>query len=284
MKYISINCDEELIEFRKKLYRDKIDIIAVDFEAEYKLHTNEEKLCLIQIFDNTNYYIIDPFNISKNEIQKTFEDKRTIKLFYGASSDKSLLLEQYNIQIKSLLDLKVLVDTIGFEHKGLDSILNEVLGITVVGKKRYQKHNWTLRPIDSKAIEYALSDVRYLFILKSELIKRINDTKKVEKLIINMVKNENTKNKQIKPKIFRTKEYKELSNIEQCRFEKIFLLRESVAEDTNTPPNNVILNEKLFELSKNSEAINNLAFSKRLDSNVRQSIINKIKILWEETI
>ncbi len=107
MQYIYIESNKGLIEFRSRLHKNKIELIAMDFEGEFNLHCYGEKLCLIQIFDGERFYIIDPFPISREELKRTLES-RAIKLFYDASSDRMLIYKQYGIKITSILDLKIL--------------------------------------------------------------------------------------------------------------------------------------------------------------------------------
>ena len=168
-RYTYITSDSGLVDFRKHLHGNRIDEISMDFEGEFNLHCYGEKLCLIQIFDNKKYYIVDPFTVSKEELKKTLEG-REIKLFYDASSDRMLVYKQYGIKIASILDLKILVDLLEFKHNALNDILNNLLKLEAYKKKKFQMYNWTKRPIDEDAIQYALSDVEYLFRLKDVLL------------------------------------------------------------------------------------------------------------------
>ena len=181
MTYSYIDSNEMLIGFRKKLHKNNIKAIGMDFEGEFNLHCYGEKLCLIQVFDGSSFYVIDPFPIGRTELKKTLESN-VIKLFYSGGSDRKLVSSQYGIRIKSMLDIADLVAAANLRHTGLGSIIEEVLSIKIVKKKKYQMHNWTLRPIAEDAIQYALSDVRYLFDLKDALLKKIKEQDLIEAL------------------------------------------------------------------------------------------------------
>ena len=58
MTYTLLDSDEKIFKFLDSI--SSLDEIAVDFEGEFNLHIYGEHLCLIQIFDKSNYYIIDP--------------------------------------------------------------------------------------------------------------------------------------------------------------------------------------------------------------------------------
>ena len=58
MDYIYLDSDEKIEKALVPLSQKKR--IAVDFEGEFNLHIYGEHLCLIQIFDGCDFYLIDP--------------------------------------------------------------------------------------------------------------------------------------------------------------------------------------------------------------------------------
>ena len=73
MKYSYIASDDQLKSFRNHLDRNNINIVSMDFEGEFNLHRYGETLCLIQVFDGTEFFVIDPFSISEGEQKKKLE-------------------------------------------------------------------------------------------------------------------------------------------------------------------------------------------------------------------
>src|SRR4030042_2807828 len=110
MDYTYIKNRGELISYLYSLKDQKNCVIALDIEAELNLHAFGEKLCLIQIFDGANRVIIDPLEIDNHTLKILFESRNILKIVYDASSDSSLLKTTYNIEIKSLLDLRPAVE------------------------------------------------------------------------------------------------------------------------------------------------------------------------------
>ena len=90
MSYTLIATDQALVDLRKSFQARNIQTIAMDFEGEFNLHCYGEHLCLIQIFDGTNSYIVDPLKISPVELKNTLESEALVKLFYGAGSGSSM--------------------------------------------------------------------------------------------------------------------------------------------------------------------------------------------------
>jgi len=276
--YTAIKNDNDINQFMKYLTKNNIELLAMDFESESNLHVYGEKLCLVQVFDGKRYFLIDPFSISRDELAKLFEDKKIIKYFYGCESDLSLVYKQYQIKIKSVFDIKNMVDVLDLEKKGLDSVISSVLNISsTTNKKQYQMYNWTIRPIKSEALEYALSDVEHLFDLYNELNKRIHDNNKYTELIHAIVRNRNEFDSKSIPTVFKSFEYKELKSIEKDLFKKIYDLRDKYAKELNFPPNVVIAKEFMFKIASKKINVENIVFDKKISEKYRKQIIISLK-------
>jgi len=277
--YAAIDSDKGLFDFLKSLNARNIETLAIDFEGESNLHEYGEKLCLIQVFDGASFYAIDPLRIGKEALAELFENKKVLKLFYGSDSDLSLVYKQYGLKIKSVLDLKILVDTLGLEKKGLDSVLSAVLGKTINDKGKYQMYNWTLRPIRPEAIEYALGDVEHLFELRDELMKRIVAKNSCMDLVNAIVRNRNEFDSKSIPTIFKSNEYRDLRGSEKECLKKIYDLRDGIAQKLNLPPNVVLEKRYLFELAKGDIRIEAIEFARRLSDKTREELLGSLKEL-----
>ena len=276
-KYTLISSDGDLKEYRKYLDHNNIEIVSMDFEGEYNLHIYGEKLCLIQIYDGDKYFIIDPFGVSKEELAKILENRKVMKIFYDASSDTKLVYKQYGIKMQSVYDLKILVDLLNFEGRGLDSVISGLLGITISKKKKYQRYNWTKRPVDSNAMQYALSDVEHLFELKKKLFELIKKEDKTEELIFDIIKKRVDLDRKTVPGIFKSFDYKKLKSVEKNLLRKIFDIREEIAKDLNVPPNLVMTKSQLFETSKDFSRIHSLEFNRRIPLKIRNKFISSLE-------
>lgn len=265
IKYTTISTDEELINLRKNWFNKNIHVIAMDFEGEYNLHAYGCKLCLIQVFDRFDFYIIDPFELSKIELKKTLEDENLVKIFYGAGSDINLVYKQYGIKMNSVWDLKTFVDTLEYEKKEFYDIINDVLGIKIENKKKFQMHNWIKRPIDKDAIQYALTDVQYLFLLKEKLLNMVIREGKTETLIKRLIKSRIDYDKESIPTIFKSKEFKILTPEERELAKKIYNIRECYAKQINCPPNLLLDKVNLINVTKNIDSIERIKPNKKIN-------------------
>jgi len=144
--------DQKLTAFLKHLKDERITTLAVDFEGEFNLHAYGERLCLVQIFDGKVFFTIDPFAVSPELLKQFLEDRKVLKLFFGAGSDVQLVYKQSKIVLNSVLDLQILAEVAGCQNQGLGGLTEELLGKVTVKKKQYQMHNWLRRPIDRDAL------------------------------------------------------------------------------------------------------------------------------------
>jgi len=279
MNFTLIETDSALLGFREKTYRDKISKIAMDFEGESNLHAYGEKLCLIQIFDGEQYYIIDPLKISDREIKNFLEDKTTIKIMYGAESDSTLVYSQYGVQVRNVFDLKIIVDTLNLEHKGLDAVLKYFFDLDIKDKKKYQRYNWLIRPIHKDALFYALNDVGHLLKLNEKLMKEIRAKDKYDDLIYTIVTRNYSPIKDRIPGIFKKNEYKRLNNSQKTLFKEVYEVREYYAKEYNLPPFQVFSNDNLFDLATGKKALENIKICVRLSKKSQHEMREKISIL-----
>jgi len=274
--YKDIETDDELIDLRKRFIKNKINKIAMDFECESNLHEYGEKLCLIQIYDGTDFYLIDPFKLSRNELANLLEDKNILKFFYGAGSDKSVVYKQYKIKLNSVYDQSHLVDVVGLEKKGLDAVLFSQLNIKIQKKKKYQRYNWIKRPIDEAAKQYALSDVEHLFALNQKLTEIIIEQNKMDHLIHHIVSETTDYEKKSTPSIYKKKGFKSLNKEYKQNFIDIVNVREKYAKKLNIPPNTLLSNEVIAKLAKNTKLIGTLEIYKKMKTQERNKFVNEI--------
>jgi ribonuclease D len=179
--------------------------------------------------------------------------------------------------MKSVYDQLLLVEALGFEERGLDSILQRVLGITVRSKKKYQQYNWTLRPIGDDAMQYALSDVRYLFELNTRLLQMIKDRDRYEELIERFVKNDFDSTKKSVPPIFKSLGFRKLTGSQKARCEKLVATREIIAEKLDWPPHFVLPHDKVIMLAADPEYLNTAEFDKGINGRIVDMLKRKLR-------
>lgn len=273
--YIASNA--ELLDYLDTFDDRKDYIIALDIEAELNRHSYGEKLCLIQVFDGSEKYIIDPLKISSRNIRALLSSTRILKVMYDASSDCSLMKNAYDIDINSVLDLRPAVELLDYEKKDLHSIIGYELGIELTGKSKFQKRNWLKRPIEYQAITYALNDVIHLFRLKDIIFKKLQEKKLLDIFFLkNMIINTREYTRNPDDKYKKIKGYYLLTAEQRTTFVKVYDIRDKYAKLCNMPPYNIISNPNMVNIVQDTGQLNELRFPKRLTAgfvdNIRRDL------------
>ncbi len=260
MDYTTIKTAEELETLVAKWTQENVGSVAMDFEEESNLHCYGEHVCIIQLYDKANYYIIDCLQIIKTKeglaSLKAFLEGPIEKVMFACQSDAALARKALKIQLKNIYDIRVLA--LALELTGnLTSIEEKYLGEKegseeISGsKKRFQTANWMRRPIPDAQIQYALGDVQHLFELKQLLeqdVEKLPKTKKRE--IQNSLKTCAEPKHPEKPGWEKICNFKMLSKQEKVLVKYYFLARDSVARAHNVPASQVLLKQKIVAMAK----------------------------------
>jgi len=142
-------------------------IISVDLEADSMYHF-QEKVCLLQIAGGERNAIVDTLAVRDlSALKPIFRDADSCKVFHGADYDVRSLYRDFEIRIHNLFDTQAACRFLGYEETGLEAVLRNVFGITV--DKKYQRKDWSRRPLPDEMLAYAASDVRHLAPLARKL-------------------------------------------------------------------------------------------------------------------
>lgn len=174
--YQFINTPASLKAFAKAAA--KADIIAVDLEADSMFHY-KEKVCLLQMGANGHTAVIDPLAVTDLSVLKTlFENESICKIFHGADYDIRSLYRDFGIAIKNLFDTQLACMYLGYKETGLEAVVAKHFGVTL--NKKYQKKDWSQRPLPTGMVDYAASDVAYLIPLAKALTRALKKKNRLE--------------------------------------------------------------------------------------------------------
>ena len=234
MEYIYLDTDDKIIAAVQR-WCDK-DRIAVDFEGEFNLHIYGEHLCLIQVYDGEEYFIIDPrsSSVTPNGL-KVFFQSSVEKVWFDAQSDASLVHKNYDTVIANIFDIRILAIVLGYTGN-LRGLEEAYLGISASGggsKKRNQTANWLKRPLPESQIEYALEDVEYLMQLKDVLVPLVREAGLEDKAMAEMKKA--LKVKTPVPGWKKVGDWRRMTRREKVYVKNIFIVRDKIAKRFNVP-------------------------------------------------
>jgi ribonuclease D len=167
-----INTRNELENFVGTIENEKA--VGVDLEADSMYHF-QEKVCLIQMAATNINVVIDPLAIQDlSPLKPIFKRSDICKIFHGADYDVRSLYRDFHITIHNLFDTELASRFLGVPETGLEAVLKKKFAVTL--DKKFQRKDWSRRPLPPDMIAYAAEDARYLLPLaqglKAELDER----------------------------------------------------------------------------------------------------------------
>jgi len=170
MKHIEIlTTDTEVAELAGQLAAETA--IAVDLEAD-SLHNYQEKICLMQISTMQRTVLIDTLAATDlSPLRPVFANPAIRKIFHAADYDLRSLKRDFDLKVHGLFDTMISAQLLGEERIGLADLLNKYFNVEL--DKKYQKADWSQRPLPDEMIRYAAADTNYLHRLMDLLVERL---------------------------------------------------------------------------------------------------------------
>jgi len=169
--YRLIKTPAELKTFADRISKE--NVIAVDLEADSMFHYRE-KICLIQMGAGKDHVVIDPLDIDDlSPLGPIFKDKQICKVFHGADYDVRSLYRDFSIKIDNLFDTQLASMFLGQRETSLGAVVQTRFGIKM--DKRFQKKDWSQRPLPDEMIAYAASDVYHLIPLARQIMEELGN-------------------------------------------------------------------------------------------------------------
>ncbi len=176
LEYKYINSEGEFATFYETIKLQKV--LAVDLEAD-SMHHFKEKVCLIQITGAEKSCVLDPLKLNDfSKLKTLLEDKNIQKVFHGSDFDIRSLDREYKIRVNNLFDTEIACKFLGTKERGLAALLKKYFN--VIQDKRFQKKDWSQRPLPEEMISYSIVDVLYLIELAQILKKKLKEKNRLE--------------------------------------------------------------------------------------------------------
>lgn len=236
------------VEFERAIrYLRTTREIAVDLEFDNNRYTYGLNLCLVQIADQEQCFLIDPFGIPNlRPLWDILEDPRITKIFHCANSD-ILLLKTLDCHPRHLLDTEIAVKILNYNKTSLAHALSVNLGIDL--DKSLQVSNWNTRPLTREQLEYAAMDVIYLHDLKDRLLAEVAQVGRRHWLeeecrFLELIENRDNPDPHLK-----LRETNRLTYYQQYLLKALFGYRDELGRRFNKPSAYIIPNDVLVALA-----------------------------------
>src|SRR3954466_13261133 len=153
-------------------------LLAVDTEAA-SFHRHKDRVYLLQISSRNETAVVDPLAVhSLAPLGDVLADPSVEVVFHDADYDLRLLRQEYGLNASNLFDTRVAAQLLNEPGVGLAALLEKYLGVRL--DKRYQRADWSTRPLSPEMLEYAAADTRHLPELRDILRDRLSQMGRVD--------------------------------------------------------------------------------------------------------
>jgi len=225
-------------------------VIGVDTESD-SFHHYREKVCLIQISDRSRDIIVDPLKCEDIScLGPLLANPDQIKVMHGADYDVVSLKRDYDFETHGLFDTLIAARFLNFERVGLADLIETVFGHHV--EKKYQRHDWSMRPLKQEHRDYARGDTHFLLALREYLVRRLDKCERIaaaDEECRLLEQREWTGRTRSDADFLRVKGAGALTDAERRVLRAVWLYRDSEAQRLDRPAFKVIPDGVLLDLS-----------------------------------
>ena len=163
--HLYVHSNEELAALMRRIAREPL--VAMDTEAA-SFHRFVDRIYLIQMSSQRETAIIDPLTVSDvSGLGAVLADPAVEVVFHDADYDLRILDRDYGFHARHLFDTRIAAHLLGEPAVGLAALVEKYVGVTL--DKKYQRADWSRRPLPPEMLEYAATDTRYLLALREHL-------------------------------------------------------------------------------------------------------------------
>ncbi len=230
-------------------YLGGFEILGVDFEGEWNLHRYGLHLCLVQVSDGENIFLIDPLQVGDLDPFLSIMENPSIQIIsHGPQSDIVLMDYLFGRRPSNVFDTEKAAQLLGYESTSLSHVLDHHFGISKNMKVRVS--NWNKRPLSDKMLTYAAKDVAFLHDLRLRLIDELQGRDRLHWHAEECKALEDIRHR---PKENPHMELQHASKLDRRQahvLKYLFQTRDAIAQACDKPAYYIIPNSKLVELAK----------------------------------
>jgi ribonuclease D len=146
-------------------------LLAVDTEAA-SFHRYRDRIYLIQLSTREVTAVLDPLVVGAlDALGRLLADPSVETVFHDADYDLRILDRDYGFRAANLFDTRIAAQLLNEPGIGLAALLEKYLGVTL--DKKFQRADWSARPLSSGMLAYAADDTRYLPRLRDLLREKL---------------------------------------------------------------------------------------------------------------
>jgi ribonuclease D len=148
-------------------------LLAVDTEAA-SFHRYRDRVYLFQVSSRTETAIVDPLAVGGlAPLGGVLDDPAIEIVFHDADYDLRLLDREYGLRTSNLFDTRIAAQLLNEPGVGLAALLEKYLQVRL--DKRFQRADWSTRPLSAGMLAYAASDTTHLPALRDILRRQLEE-------------------------------------------------------------------------------------------------------------
>ncbi|MEO7986646.1 MAG: HRDC domain-containing protein [Gemmatimonadales bacterium] len=147
-------------------------LLAMDTEAA-SFHRYRDRVYLLQTSSRSETAVVDPLAVGLAEFADLFADPAIEIVFHDADYDLRLLDREYGLRTTNIFDTRIAAQLLNEPGVGLAALLEKYLGVRL--DKRFQRADWSTRPLSRGMLEYAAADTRHLPELRDILRRQLEE-------------------------------------------------------------------------------------------------------------
>jgi len=146
-------------------------LLAFDTEAA-SFHRFRDRVYLVQVSTRQATWIVDPLAVpGLPGLGDLLAEPGMEVVFHDADYDLRLLGHEYGYRATLLFDTRVAAQFLNEPGTGLAALLEKYFGVRL--DKRFQRADWSARPLSPAQLDYAATDTRHLPALRDRLRSRL---------------------------------------------------------------------------------------------------------------
>ena len=224
--------------------------IALDTEGA-SFHRFVDRVYLMQLSTRTATAIVDPLASGDlSPLRPLVESPDTEIVFHDADYDLRLLRQDYGWATRRIFDTRIAAQLLGYKAFGLAALLEAHFGIAL--DKKFQRADWSLRPLSEGMLQYASQDTMYLLALRDILHGELEAKERLAWAAEEFTRLEQTQwSAEDSSQLFlKVKGARDLKRRELAVLRELVPWRDAVAKELDRATFRVVSNDVLLEISR----------------------------------
>ena len=227
-----------------------VRVLALDTEGA-SFHRFVDRIYLLQLSTREHTAILDPIPIgTPPQLGQLLEDPGVEIVIHDADYDLRLLRQDYGWLVRNIFDTRLAAQLLGIRSFGLAALLERYFGVKL--DKKFQRADWSMRPLSQGMLDYAAQDTIHLLELRDRMHHDLDRAGRLDWAREEFVLLEGTRWPDEDPSagFLRIKGARDLTRRELALLRELVPWRDDIARAMDRATFRVLGNEQLLEIAK----------------------------------